>query len=119
MPVAAKAPAFQPATFFSLQELAHATGVEPEAYRQRVVELASSQGIQPEHQFWVTSRLALASRAEVENSLWCRKHRVGLFVSCVGAHGKDFEYPDNLKHKVVKVPVYFTSARDKFLADAL
>jgi hypothetical protein len=119
MPVASRAPDSQPATFFSLQELAQASGVDLEAYRQRVVELASSQGVQPEHQFWVTSRFALASRAEVVNPVWCRRNRVGLFVSCVGAHGQDFDYPPNLKDKVVQVPVYFTSGRDKLLADAL
>jgi hypothetical protein len=40
MPVASHAPASQPATFFSLQELAQASGVDLEACRQRVVELA-------------------------------------------------------------------------------
>jgi hypothetical protein len=119
MPVASRAPDSQPATFFSLQELAQASGVYLEVYRQRVVELASSQGVQPEHEFWVRSRFALTSRAEVVNPVWCRRNRVGLFVSCVGAHGTFFEYPDNLKDKVAYVPVYFRSGRDKFLADAL
>ena len=120
MPTAARAPLYQPANFYSLEDLASSqAALASSQVRTRLGLLFKSQGMVPVDQWWTKARIALARRGEVESQDWCATNNVVLFVRCTGNHGERFQYPDALANMSRSLPVYYAAGRTALLEELL
>ena len=104
----------QPATHFSLAEIAECNRDHLGRLQDRIEALASSQDLAVARDWFKTAEFVLADREQVESRDWCSLVKPAVVIRCVGKDNEKFSYGFEPSAGVVTpdIPVCYDGGRD-------